>query len=484
MKRAGIALLVVASVYLVAVFTAAILRTAQLEHDSAYYCEVTERWLDGQGFTSLSDRRGPADPLPFPQGYHATNRWPWVLAALGTVTGEVAYTAMFASLAAFVAALWLAAWIAVRMLGANWLAAALCVVPALCHRRSVDSATLPLTDSFSLLLNLAVVAALLARRNAAAVGLVGLACVARFQNLALLLPVAWCVLESWRWRTAVMALGVAAGLAWASPHTVEGVVAFLSPSDKASLFRAVRWMFVPMLAGMLLARGTRASVLTWLLAGHFLVLLAHKVPTEVPAWLFGMRHGWPFHAVAGIFAAVALSRAAGLARIALALLVLVAAVDTLPRTYEIARDRPQRTDARWLAPMLESLRREPLPEDAVVLSHEADVLARTLAIRSIHLRGFQPSDPELARKLRERGVTHVLLRWIDIPVLSGMNERMDALRDVLAPAATELRTTTTEEPASRIALYGWAEPDSAEQPALHPAGDRQDRAGDVSRENR
>src|SRR5688500_16955536 len=102
-------LLLLISVWLLAMLVPAILRTGMHEQDAAYYCEVAERWARGDGLTSLSDRRGPAAARAFPQPFDARSHWPIVLGALVPVTGDAAATATVLSLLALLGSLWLGA---------------------------------------------------------------------------------------------------------------------------------------------------------------------------------------------------------------------------------------------------------------------------------------------------------------------------------------------------------------------------------------
>ncbi len=176
----GVGVLVALCIYLLVVLGIGIARTEYLEQDSINYVEVTERWLDGDGFTSLSDRRGPANPVAFPQPFRASNLWPWVLGGVSAVTRDVGMTGMVLSLLSLVGALIVGAWTVRRgVLGADarvpWLFCALAVAAAVCHKRSVSNAILPMTDALSLFLNVSVIASLVSRRHLLAVGLVAVA---------------------------------------------------------------------------------------------------------------------------------------------------------------------------------------------------------------------------------------------------------------------------------------------------------------------
>jgi hypothetical protein len=458
-RAAALALLLLASAYLAAVLGAAIPRTGFLEQDAAYYCEVAERALAGEGFTSLSDRRGPSGHEPLPHPFTAASRYPWLLAGLGFVTGEVPLTGTILSLLALLGTLWLGARLLARGLGVTpWIAAAVVAI-ALCQRWSLRAALLPETDALSLCVNVAVLAALLERRLAWIALLLPIALLIRFQNVALAFPIAAVLLASRpRLRRLLLAAGVAAGFGFAGLGAVEGLLEAFWPWHEDSLFRALRWLFVPAVIGIAVARGGAGlAPLLWFGFGHLLVLLANQDPNSQHEWLFGIRHGMPFQIVAAAGAGVALMRTRGWLRAVTALLLLAAAADNLPRPWKLARDWPERTAAPGLAQMIAALRAEPLPPGSVVLCHDSDVLALYLRQPALHSRGFALLPPaELVPHLRARGATHVLLTWVDKPVLRAHNETLDRMLATLTPAMQVARIVTHDDPPARSLLLSWS----------------------------
>lgn len=457
--RAGALLLLAAWVlFLGGLLGLAASRTGFLEQDGAYYCEVTERSLCGQGFTTLSDRRGPADPLALPHDFSAANRWPWVLHALGRVTGEVRVTAIVVSLLALLATLVLGARLITRQLATPaWLAIS-CMGLALCGSWTLRAAILPETDMPGFCLGVAVLVVLTERRWLALALLLPLALLARFQNVALLFPLVWVLTAAWpRLRALLLGAGVAAGLWIAGPRAFEGIGEAFWPWHPDSLPRELRYLFPPAIVGLALTRLRGPIVpLLWFGAGHFLVLLANHDPHSQHEWLFGNRHGIPLQLVAAAGAAVAAARTPGRWRWPILFLLVAAAVDNLRRPWKLANEWAARTAAPGLAQMVGDLRAHPLPEGSLVLCHDSDVLALYLRQPAAHSRGFAALPPErLVAHLRERGITHVLLTWIDKPVLRVHNEWLDRLAAALEPVMQPVRVHATADERARAVLFSW-----------------------------
>ena len=150
--------------YAAIVLSLAASRTIYIEQDAANYCEVAERFAAGEGLTSLSDRRGPADPGTFPQDYSGSSAWPLLLGLLTMVTAEPEITGTVVSITALIGSLVVGTLLLTRYLGVPDLPAVLCIGAMVFHRESVRAAILPLTDSLSLFLTIATMTALLARR--------------------------------------------------------------------------------------------------------------------------------------------------------------------------------------------------------------------------------------------------------------------------------------------------------------------------------
>ncbi len=450
--------LVAASLYLAIALGLSIARTAHQEQDAAYYCEVVGRHLDGHGFTSLADRRGPGPPTPWPQEFRAANYWPHVLAIPASVTGEVERTGAIVNLLGLIGTLWLVAAALRRGLGVPATLAAVVVVAMFTHKVAARAATLPETDAFSLLLNAGCVAALLARRPFVAVAVALLACAVRFQNVALVFPLLAVLGARWP-RASGMALfgGIVAGFVVAGAAAFEGLGVFVDPFQRGSAFRTLRFLFVPAVVGLWLARhdaGLRPFV--WLAVGHLLVILANPDPTSGGEFLFGGRHGLPLHVTAAAGAAVAIARTSGAARIALSLLLVGALADNLQRPMRDAAARVERTAMPSLEPLLGWLREHP-SDSRIVLSWDADVVAHEAKTKTVHLRGFPEvlaahGDAAFVHELRRRGVTHVVLTWMEKDVLDGFNRGMDRIHDVLADETEPVVEFASKEPKARTLL--------------------------------
>jgi hypothetical protein len=440
-RRATALLLAAVSIWLAATLGTAAFATRVIEQDSAFYCHVAERFADGEGLTSLVDRRGPRDdavqlPLPF----HGNTVYPALLGALTALTGDAAHTGALLGVLALIGAVWIATGaIATTLQVPAWLAA-LAATAALLHRDACQTAVLPLTDTLSLLLNAAVVWSLARPRPLVAIALAALAVAVRFQNVALLLPLAGALLAR---RPRALVLLVAAGAVAAAAATgaraLEGVAVFVDPLERDSLPRAVRFLLPGLIAGVGVLRAAPAARPWWLLGlGHFFVLLASYDSSDSRPWLFAQRHGLPFHLVAAALGAAALARARAPAlRWPLALCLALALVDNVPKPLKVLASRSDVSARADLALALAHTAEQPLPADAVLASQDADVFALRSGVRGVHLRNHDP-DPGLAARLRGRGVSHVLLTWQDNEHMQRRNAWMDGLEACLRPRAEVL----------------------------------------------
>lgn len=438
--RRGLALTILLGVTLYVAWTlgSAIGRTALVEQDAAYYCEVALRYAGGEGLTSLADRRGPAEPAPFPQPLRASTHWPLVLGLLARLTGEAVVTACVVSLAALLASLWLLPLLLQRALLVGPATAVLAACAALLNREALQAAVVPYADSLSLLLNIAFVFALVRRRALPAVALLLAAVVVRHQNLVLLLalPCLWTT----RWTAWLGALAVLAPLAIAPATALEGLAVLLNPFHRDSLPRGLRFLTVLLVVGFWLGRrDPRLHPFALLAAGHLCALLLNPDPSDQRPWLFAARHALPLHVAAAAGAVVALSRARTWALLLSGLMLLLALVEHADKPWKIRQLRAEVTERPDLVPMLEHLRRQPLPQGAVVLCHDIDVLALYLKVRGVHLRGHDAVDAaQLRSDLARRGVTHALLTWHYKDVMQGRNEWMRRIEQALAPVAKVL----------------------------------------------
>ncbi len=420
---------------MLATLGSAIGATQLIEQDAAYYAEVTERFVAGEGLTSLSDRRGSvSEPVELPTAFRASTLWPVLLAPAVAVTGEARYTGSWISLVALVATLWVATSAVVRVTGGPSMVAAACVCAALLTRKACEVATLPLTDAVSLLVTAAVLVAIIARRPLPALALAALAVAVRFQNVALVLPLV-CLLPPGRVRAraglAVVVATIVAVLATAGLQALEGVWVFVNPTHRDSLLRAIRWLTIPALVGLWLARSLDApGSVFWLLgAGHLLVLLASFDSSDDRPWLFANRQGLPLHLAAAGLSAVTLTRGVrhrplGLPLLAMTIMVCIAFLENGARPYKVWRGSEERTSRPEVFLARDVFREHELPAGAVVMSHDCDAYAYMLRIGGVHLRGHEPG-PDFAGYLRERRISHVLLTWYEHKHLRARNERMD-----------------------------------------------------------
>jgi hypothetical protein len=426
-------------VYAATVLTLAAARTIYIQQDAAHYCEVAQRFADGEGLTSLSDRRGPAEPRAFPQPYAGNSAWPLILGLLTLATGDAETTGTVVNILALLGSMVLGTLCLTRFLGVPGLPAVLCTAAAVLHRDSVQSAILPLTDSLSLFLNIATATALFARRLGLSLALVALAIAVRYQNAVLVLPLLWVWIPDRPWaphfRAGLIASAVALAMAWGGSALWEGLGVFLDPSHRDSLWRGIRFLSVPVLIGLLAWRSQGRLGVLWVLGlGHLLLLLCYPDPSDNRPWLFAQRHGLPFHFVAAAVAGVSLTRLRGSVYWLCLVAVAVAFGENLARPLKVLQAREETTARPDLAMAEDHLRRHPLGEDAIVLSQDADFLAYELGLRSVHLRGFDPDPAEAFREhLATRSITHVLLAWVDKPVSRHRVERLEAFARCLRP---------------------------------------------------
>lgn len=439
MGRPGRILLGLLCVYAAAVLTPAISRTVYVQQDAAYYSEVAQRFADSEGLTSLSDRRGPAAPRAFPQPYEANTWFPLLLGTLTLATGDAENTGAALSLAALLGSLVLGSICLTRWLGIAGIPAVLGVAAALFHRDSLRGAVLPLTDSLSMFLNIAVACALMAKRIQWGAGLVVLAIATRYQNVALLLPLVWMWPEGRDWapgfRRGLILAVAAATLAMGGARLLEGSAVFLNFFHRDSLWRGVRYLGIPLLIGFVAWRGESRLRPLWLLGlGHLLVLLCVPDTSDARPWLFAQRHGLPFHFAAAAVAGVVITRSRGWIYWLSLLAVVIGFGENLKRPMEVLLDRVESTGRPDLVMAESYLREHPLGKDAIVLSQDADVLAYRLGLQSVHLRGFQPDPPqEFLRDLPGRSITHVMLSWENKSALQHRVQRLESFARVLGP---------------------------------------------------
>lgn len=444
--------------YAAAVLIPAIARTVYVQQDAAHYSEVAQRFADGEGLTSLSDRRGPAEPRAFPQPYEASTWFPLLLGTLTMATGDAENTGAALSLVALLGSLVLGSVCLTRCLGIAGIPAVLGVAAALFHRDSLRGAVLPLTDSLSMFLNIAVVCALMARRIRWAAGLTVLAIAVRYQNVALLLPLVWMWPEGRDWapgfRRGLIVAAAAATLAIGGTRLLEGLAVFLNFFHRDSLWRGVRYLGIPLLIGLLAWRGESRLRPLWLLGlGHLLVLLCSPDTSDARPWLFAQRHGLPFHFVAAAVAGVVITRSRGSIYWLSLLAVVIGFGENLKRPMEVLLDRVESTGRPDLAMAESYLQEHPLGEDAIVLSQDADILAYRLGLRSVHLRGFEPEPAqELLNHLPGRSISHVLLSWQYKSSLQHRVERFDDFARVLGPHSEVVAEGGDIEHGSRFLL--------------------------------
>ena len=439
----------------------AIAWTGSLEQDSIYYAEVAERLAAGEGATSLSDRRGPTSARDWPQPFEATTCWPYMLAMPVWMTGLPApLLGQLFNLGALVAT-FLVMVVVVRRAepdAPRWCGVVVCAL-GVSSQWGVRAAVVNESDAWSLLLTAVwLLAALRFRRpqRASLVEWTGLflattlAIAARQQNVALLVPLVWLLLPPSALRWGVMVVGVAAGLALSWPECLDGLAWFANPDKRGSFVRSVRWLAPAAVVGLVLARGRLVVQLGfWLAVGHLLILLRCPDPNTEPRWMFGIRHGLPFHlfAVAAAHAAiacgVAFSRRAGGWRrgvvvVLIAATLLGAAADNLPRPNRLLRRWPDRTNCDLLAEVEEYLQRHPLPDESVVASWASDLVAYRWHRRSLHLRGFD-DGPASLKSLRDRA-THVLFVFSDshLDVVRRFVAGQRKIHDAIAPDAIRL----------------------------------------------
>ena len=414
LDRWSVLILTAVSLYLAVVLGTAVARAEIIEQDAAYYCVVTERFVAGEGLTSLCDRRGPVLPTELPAPMRAGTWWPVLLAPLVSVTGEARYTATVVSLLGLIAALWLGALAIRRATEAPPWIAALCVTAALLHSKACSAAVLPLTDTASLGANAAVLLAVVSRRPWIAVLTAGLAVALRFQNAALVLPLLWLIpREGMRRRTVLVAIAACAAATCyrAGWQLGEGVLVVLDPTHRDSLFRALRFLFAPMIVGLWCARRCPAVAPSgcWRWATCWCCS-----PTTTPPTSAGgccqptratdpprrSRPGRPRHRamsrlVAGRGVRVGLRRRRG-------------------KRAASAQDADQDANAHR-STRDGSGARPPAARSAAAERHRALARMRRAGARArdpgIHLRGHEPGEHLTPYYLDGREITHVLLAW-------------------------------------------------------------------------
>ena len=418
----------------------AIAATAITDQDAAYYCHVAERFAAGDGLTALVDRRGPrTDRVELPRRLDANTLYPVGLGVLTKLVGDARVTGALVSLIALLATLGLAHHTIARSLGVVPLVAVGCAAAVALQREACQTAIAPLTDCPSLLLNVGCIAALSRARWWLAIAIAIAAVAVRFQNLALAVPLLGSMLAT-RPRSVLIALlaGTTGALLMAGDRALEGLAVFVNPFARDSLPRGVRFLFPGLVIGLCCMSRRSESRPFWLLAiGHLLVLLAAYDPSGERPWLFAQRHGLPFAFVAAAFTGAAVTHGRGRWVRGLAAACLIATLaDSAAKPWRIATDRARVTARPELALVLAHFERRPLPPGAVVIAQDADVLARQLEIRAVHLRSHRPG-PTLASDLAQRGITHAVLTWFEHPALRSRNAWMNAL------AASLRRSTIT-----------------------------------------
>lgn len=460
LDRWSVLLLIVTSLYVAGALGITIARTQLIEQDAAYYCEVAERLVAGEGLTSQADRRGPAAQTSFPSPFAASTLWPALLAPLVTVTGEARYTGSVVSLLALIGALWLGTLAVRRATQCAPLLAAFCVIAALLHRQACSAAVLPLTDSASLCATAGVMLAIVARRPWTALLVAALAVAIRYQNACLILPLLTLIPNDATRKRAVIAgvcIATAAVFWRVGSQSVEGLAVLVDPTHRDSLIRALRFLSLPLLVGLFFVRRWPQTAPFWLLAlGHVLVLLAFHDASDGRGWLFANRHGLPIHFSAAAVAAMALTRLRGWPMMVVFAAVCVGFVENVRRPAKALQKTESRERRPEMRLALDHLQRHPLPAGAIVLCHDCDVLAFELGIRGVHLRGHQPAPSPrfgaLPDYLRLRGITHVLLTWSDSEHVEGRNRRMDEFWAALAPACDTVADLEGSDPRIRALL--------------------------------
>jgi len=425
-------------------------RTETIEQDAAYYCAIAERMADGEGYNSLADRRGPAAPRAWPQPVEANTVWPAILGVATSVTGEARWTGTWLNLTslALLVVLWpIGLWRILRVPG--WVAV-LSTAPLVLHREAFQAGLLPLTDGVSLLTNAVFIGLLMAGRTPWALPVLMAAIALRFQNVALMLPMAYCAFPAgssaarFRWllvpgaliAAAIYATGtVGFGTLW------RGALTAIDPSDRDSVWRGIRFLSVPVLFGLpVWLRSERLRPLLLLGLGHLLVLVTHADVNDSRPFFFAQRQGLPLHLVASGIAMVVLARSRGTVLWLSLAAALAAAGEHLRRPYRVLEARAEVTARPELRDAIRWLRANPLPADAIALSHDADVLSWELELRTVHTRAFRPgADPAgTLANLRARGVTHAVLLWSANPFMVERNEWMDEFVAALEPASVTI----------------------------------------------
>ncbi len=461
LDRPGLLVLLLVSVYLAVTLGPAIGRTGFIEQDAALYCSVAERWFDGEGWNSLADRRGPALPAEFPRPAEIRTWWPAPLAVLYWATGRTEIAGAVVSLLSLIGAVWLGTVVVVRAFGVPAWLAATCVSLALMTRWLCHVATQPLTDAPSLLANIAVIGAVVARRPWMALGLLAVAVVVRWQNAVLLLPWLWAwpaTAPAWIWMRRAAPLVALVAVAAVQPLWLEGLGVAVDPTHRDSLPRALRhWTLPLLLAGWTLRRTPQAAPFWMLAAAHTLACLAYPDSANDRPWLFANRHGIPLHFTAAALCAAVICNGTRWVRVLACVALIVVGIDNIRRPYKCLASREDVTGRPDIVLALDQLGARPLPADAVVLSHDCDIIARALGVPAIHLRGFSPDPPDadgplLWNHLAARGATHALLTWQRKPVLFQRNAWLDAILASLAPPMATVFDVESEDGLARAVL--------------------------------
>lgn len=455
--RTSFLLLIALLVYLGSLGVATFNRTVVIEQDAAYYCGIAERHAAGLGYDSMADRRGPAPARAWPQPVEANTAWPWILGVATQLTGDAHRTGTFLNLCALtlLAALWpIGLWRILRLPG--WVAV-LCTVPLVLHREAFGAGTLPLTDGVSLLCNGVFIGLLMAGRTPWALPVLAAAIACRYQNVALMLPMAWSVIPAsssavrFRWLLVPGALLAAMVYGWTQPGVSlgTGLWTAIDPSDRDSIWRGIRFLSIPVVIGApVWIRSERLRPLLLLGLGHLLVLATHADPHDSRPWFFGQRQGLPLHLVASGLSMVVLARGRGGILWLSLTAALIAAGEHVRRPYKMFEARLETSGRPELLEAMGDVAVRRLPNDAIVLCHDADVLARDRGLRTVHTRAFRPgeaADATLAN-LRARGVTHALLLWGAAPVMAGRNAWMDRFDALLSAHGETLAREVRETP--------------------------------------